>query len=429
MIPSRFTLASLATVALSAVAVAGCGNDVPSNGVAKVGDSVIKKSEFDHWLLTAVKGGQQQGGPTSVPDPPDFKKCIAAGRKQPAQGGAKPSTKQLKTQCKTQYDQLKGDVMQFLIQAQWVQQEAKRQDVKVSDSEVQKDFQTQKKTSFPTAKAYQQFLKTSGLTEQDILFRVKLDTLQRKLTQKVTKDEGKITDQDVSDYYAKNKKRFSQPERRDLNVVVTKTKAKADQAKSAIEGGQSFKSVAKKFSIDQASKAQGGKLPDVTKGQQEKALAKAAFAAKTGKLSGPVKTQFGYYVFEVTKVKKASQQSEKQAAGTIRNVLKSSRGQKALNKFIKDFRNRYKGKTKCADDFRVAECDNAPKTSKKTQQQAAPQGGQQVPQQGGQQVPQQGGQQVPQQQAPQGGQQVPQQAPQGGGTQVPQQQTPQPQSP
>ena len=37
-------------------------------------------------------------------------------------------------------------------------------------------------------------------------------------------------------------------ERRDLNIVLTKTKAKADEAKDALDGGQSWKAVASKFS-------------------------------------------------------------------------------------------------------------------------------------------------------------------------------------
>ncbi len=214
--------------------------------------------------------------------------------------------------------------MQFLIQAEWVQQEAEDRDVKVSDAEVKKSFDDQKKQAFPKEADYQKFLKDSGMSEEDILFRVKLDQLQTKLTQKVTKDKVKISDEDIEEYYEKNKKRFAQPERRDLNVVLTKTEAKADEAKSKLENGESFKAVAKEYSIDEASKAQGGKLPDVSKGQQEKALDKAVFAAKTGQIEGPVKTQFGYYVFEVSKVKQASQQTLEQAKETIRNLLRST---------------------------------------------------------------------------------------------------------
>jgi foldase protein PrsA len=360
-------LACLAALSgLGAFAVAGCGNDVPPNAVAKVGDSVIKKADFDRWLKTAAMG-QAQGGQAAVPDPPDYSACVASLEKQPLpKGSTKPSAGALKKQCRQQYDQLKGQVMQFLIQAQWVQQEASARDVKVSDAEVRRSFEDQKKQAFPNDKAYQRFLKSSGMTESDILFRVKLDTLQTKLTQKVTEDQGKISDADVQAYYDKNKKRFAQPERRNLRVVLTKTKARAQKAKRALARRQSWKAVAKRYSIDDASKNQGGRLRDVAKGQQEKALDQAVFKAKKGKVEGPVKTQFGWYVFEVTKVTPASQQSLEQSRETIRNLLKSQRQQKSLDKFIKDFREEYKDKTACADDFTIAECKNAPKEKTNT---------------------------------------------------------------
>jgi foldase protein PrsA len=322
--------------------------------------------------------------------------------------------------------------MQFLIQAQWVQQEAASQDIKVSDAEVKRSFEDQKKQAFPNDKAYQKFLKTSGMTETDILFRVKLDTLQQKLTQKVTEQQSKVTDSDVSDYYDKNKKRFAQPERRDLRVVLTKTEAKAKQAKSALQKGDSWKAVSKKYSIDQASKAQGGKLPDVTKGQQERAFDTAIFAASKGKVQGPVKTQFGWYVFEVSKITAASQQSLEKSKETIKNLLRSQRQQKALDKFIKDFRNKYKDKTTCADDFKTAECKNGPSDKTNTGPASGGQpGGTPTPQgapQGAPQAPQGAAPQAPQQ-APQGAPQAPQ-APQGGAPQAPPQpQAPQPQQP
>src|SRR3954451_20872262 len=124
--------------------------------------------------------------------------------------------------------------MQFLIRASWVTQEADKQNIKVTDASVRKSFEGQKKQAFPTDKAYQQFLKTSGMSEADILFRVKLSQLQEKLTKKVTNDAKKVSDADVEDYYNKNKKRFAQPERRDLRVVLTKTQDKANQARAAL---------------------------------------------------------------------------------------------------------------------------------------------------------------------------------------------------
>jgi foldase protein PrsA len=353
LLPLAFTGASLGVLT-------ACGNDVPPGAVAKVGDDTITQDEFTKWLTAAVKS-QTQGGTATVPDPPDYGKCVTAKKKQPVQGQSKQTTAALKKQCKSEYTTLKRQVMQFLIQASWVEQEADKQNITVSDKTVRAALEKQKKAAFPTTKAYQQFLKTSGMSEADILFRVKLSQLQDKLTKKITSDAKKVSNTDVEAYYNKNKTRFAQPERRDLRVVLTKTQDKANQARAAIEGGQAWKDVAKQYSIDEASKAQGGKLASVSKGQQDKALEEAVFAAQKGDLKGPVKTQFGWYVFEVEKITPASQQSLDQSRDAIKSLLEGQRKQKSLDSFIKDFRDEYKGKTHCADDYRVAECSNAPK--------------------------------------------------------------------
>ena len=158
--------------------------------------------------------------------------------------------------------------------------------------------------------------------------------------------------------------------------------------------------MAKKYSIDDASKSQGGKLT-VSKGQQEAALDTAVFAAKPGALVGPVKTQFGYYVFKVTKDTPGSQQTLDQARSSIKSLLTTQNQQKALQDFVKKFQKKWKSRTDCRKTYVVQTCNNAPKQSTTSTPGAVPQqgGAQQVPQQGGaQQVPQQGGaQQAPQQ--------------------------------
>jgi foldase protein PrsA len=360
-------------IAACAALIAGCGADVPANGVAKIGDTVITKDQFNHWLNAAAHGSAAPGQKIVVPDPPNFTKCVANQAKQPVPKGAKkPTTAQLKTQCKQQYDALKQQVMQFLVSSEWIQQEADNLNVKVSNKEVQKQFQDQKKQSFQKDSDYKKFLQNSGMTEADLLFRVKLDVISNNVRTKVVKGKDKVTDAQISSYYNKNKQRFAQPERRDLLVVLTRTKAKADQAKAALDAGQKWATVAKKYSIDEASKAQGGKLPGVAKGQQEKSFDDAIFGAKKGVITGPVKTQFGYYVFEVSKVTPASQQSLAQTKETIRNLLKSQNQQKALNDFVTRFRKDYKGKTKCAKAYVIPDCSNAPK--QKTQTTPAPGG-------------------------------------------------------
>ena len=111
----------------------------------------------------------------------------------------KPTDAQLKDQCEQEFDSLKQQVMQFLISAEWIQQEADSRDIEVTDEEVQKQFEDQKNQSFPNEKDYQQFLETSGQTEEDLLFRVKLDVLSNKVREEIIEGKGDISDEDIED--------------------------------------------------------------------------------------------------------------------------------------------------------------------------------------------------------------------------------------
>ena len=356
----RLLLLALGAFFVPASIVAGCGG-VPGNAVATVDGSSIEKNTFDHWLTVASKSGGQAAA--AAPKPPAYAECIKQKRKttpKPAKGQPKVTDGQLKTQCKQEYGALRDQVLQLLVSFEWIEGEAKEQKIKVSDKEIQKTFDKQKKEAFPKEADFAKFLKDSGRTQDDLLEQVRLDTLSTKIREKVTKGKDKVSDAQITAYYNKNKERFAQPERRDLRIVLTKTKAKADQAKRALDGGESFSKVAKRLSIDQASKSQGGKLPGVAKGQQEKALDNAIFKAAKGKLVGPVKTQFGYYVLEVTKITPASQQTLDQAKATIKQTLAAQNQQKALEKFAKDYQKRWREKTECRKEFTTPECKNGP---------------------------------------------------------------------
>jgi foldase protein PrsA len=357
---ARLLLALCALAATAAVA-AGCGG-VPGNAVAEVDGTAIQKEDFEHWMAVAAKSSGQPNA--SVPDAPEYTRCVENKRKtapKPAKGQPKTTDEQLKEQCKQEYEQLRDQVLQLLTSFQWIEGEAEEMGIKVSDAEIKKSFEQQKKQSFPKEAQYQKFLKDYGQTEADVMQRVKLDLLSQKIRDKVIKGKDKVTDAQIEDFYNKNKERFAQPERRDLRIVLTKGEAKANQAKAALEDGQSWKDVAKQYSIDEASKSQAGKLPDQAEGTLEKALDEAVFKAKQGQIYGPVKTQFGYYVFEVDDVKKASQQTLAQAKETIRQTLQSQNQQKALDKFVTDFQKKWKEKTECREGYVTQQCKNAPK--------------------------------------------------------------------
>jgi foldase protein PrsA len=361
---------ALCAVFISGLLLASCGGGVPGNAVAKVGPYVVSKTLFNHWMQIAAdsSAGQVPGqsATTQVPVPPDFTACIASKRAtapKPAAGQPQPSAVQFKAQCLQEYQGLRDQVMQFLISSDWIQGESADQGIKVTAADAQKQLATIKAQQFPTPADFAKFLSTSGMNQNDLLFRVTLDALSNKLRTKVTAGKGTVTTAQIAAYYAKNQSRFSQPERRDLRVVLAKTPADAQAALKAIRSGQSFSTVAKKYSIDQASKSQGGVLLGVAKGQQEPALDAAVFAAQKGALTGPIKTQFGYYIFRVQKITPATQQTLAQVSPTIKQQLSTTNQQAALDAFVKKFRAKWTSRTDCRTGFIVQSCKNAPKVA------------------------------------------------------------------
>ena len=307
------------------------------------------------------------GGKAIVPDPPSYTACIAAAKiaSKPLKGQKVPTEAELKTQCEQQYKSLQQEVLGFLISSNWVLGEASSLGVKVSDAEVKKQFEKIKSTQFPKAAEFEKFLQSSGQTVSDLLLRVKLNLLSSKIQQKIVKEKSKVTQAAIQKYYSENPKHFEVAEKRNLLIILTKGEAEAKKAKQEVESGKSFESVAKSVSIDPTSKASGGKLPGVVKGQEEKSLDTAIFSASKNVLTGPIKTPFGYYIFEVQSIVPGNQQTLKQAEASIKSQLTATQEQSALSTFVKEFKKKWIAKTECRSGYMIPDCKGykAPKTT------------------------------------------------------------------
>lgn len=81
--------------------------------------------------------------------------------------------------------------------------------------------------------------------------------------------------------------------------LLVDTEEQCLELKAQIEAGADFADVAKEHS-NCPSKAQGGALGSFGKGQMVKEFEDVVFSADLNKVQGPVKTQFGYHLLEVT---------------------------------------------------------------------------------------------------------------------------------
>lgn len=81
--------------------------------------------------------------------------------------------------------------------------------------------------------------------------------------------------------------------------ILVSTEEKCNELKAEIEGGADFAQVAKDNSSCPSSR-DGGNLGTFGRGQMVPEFDEVVFSAPVNVVQGPVKTQFGYHLLEVT---------------------------------------------------------------------------------------------------------------------------------
>lgn len=89
-------------------------------------------------------------------------------------------------------------------------------------------------------------------------------------------------------------------ETRTVRHILVETEDEAQQLVDELEGGADFAELAAEHSLDTASGAQGGELGEAPRGAYVPGFEEAVWDAELGELVGPVQTDFGYHLLEVT---------------------------------------------------------------------------------------------------------------------------------
>lgn len=151
--------------------------------VAQVGPSAISAEEFEKWFSQAARS--HFGRPMELVAP-TYDRCVAAKRrKRVTKRWMWLNEPTLRERCAHDHRLLRRMVVRFLVQAQWVEQEAARQRLDVSERRVNRLFERQRRTAFPERGGYKRFLTESGASEEGIKYRIRLDALQDRLTKRI----------------------------------------------------------------------------------------------------------------------------------------------------------------------------------------------------------------------------------------------------
>lgn len=262
----------LVPLLLAAVAVlaAGCGgggsSSVPADAVAVVNGQAIPKSQFDQ-LMSAAQGEDK-----------------ARGQAFPKIGT-------------TAYTQLRDQAVAYLVQAVEFEQEGQKLGVTVAPKDMKARMQ-QLAQQYGGQKKFQKAVKSSGLTLAQVELLQRVNLIGNKLYTKVTAS-AKASKADAKKYYDQNKSTFQTPAQttRSVRHILVDSRSLANQIEQKLKGGADFAKLAKQYSKDTGSAANGGKLTAI-KGQLVPQFQTVAFSLKTGAISQPVHSQYGWHIIQ-----------------------------------------------------------------------------------------------------------------------------------
>jgi foldase protein PrsA len=235
-------------------------------------------------------------------------------------GNEKITEKQLHAKL----EQVQGkDVLRRMIDDQVIRNQAKELKIEVTDKEIQDEIDKLVKERFQDDKAkFEQALKDYNTTLEDL----KKDIATSLLAQKIATKDITVTDQEIKDYYDKNKESLGQREEVHARHILIKDEAKAKETYEKLKANPNdFDKLAKELSEDPGSKEKGGDLGFFGKGQMVPEFEKVAFEAPINEIQAPVKSEFGYHIIQVLEKKEAKIPTFEEAKAQIEKTLKEQK--------------------------------------------------------------------------------------------------------
>jgi peptidyl-prolyl cis-trans isomerase C len=231
-------------------------------------------------------------------------------------------------------------VDEFIMRTLLINEMAKKK-IEVSEQEIK--VATDKiKASLPQNKTLDEFLKENKISQEDIMLGVKVE----KFANLEIGKKAKPTQKEISKFYNENRDKFVIPESVHVRHILVMTKKDDDekmkaQKKEKIENlrkqllkGDDFAEIARKNSDDNSSKAAGGDLNFIRKGQTVKAFEDAAFSQEKNAIGPVIKTEYGYHVIQVLERKPAKTMALEEVKDRLSAYLEQQKQLKAFGAIL-----------------------------------------------------------------------------------------------
>lgn len=172
-------------------------------------------------------------------------------------------------------------------------------------------------------------------------FRKKLESIKPQIAQQLLIDnilKEKVTDSTLKSEYESIKKESEGKQEAKASHILVADEKTAKEVKEKLDKGEKFTDLAKKYSTDEGSKANGGELGYFMKGQLVPEFEAQVFSMKKGAVSQPVKTQFGYHIIKLEDVRPLKVPSFEEVKPSIENKLSREAVESYVNTLVMKYK-------------------------------------------------------------------------------------------
>lgn len=250
--------------------------DIVEAIVARVGDRIITRTQYTKRL----RDGLAELDQTSPPDQLAAKKA-----------------------------EFRKNLMNDLLSELLVKDRADRLNLSVTDSEVKEAVKRLKEQyGITTDQQFDESLQKSGMSRQDMEARLRDTLITNKVFARELRPREDLSDRELREKYDHEKDHYRLPDRAHLREIIlvkpleggtdAAVQARAADIAAKARAGEDFTKLAQEFS-EVSTKAKGGDIGEIARGELLPDLDKAVFAAAPGSILGPIATKSGYHILKV----------------------------------------------------------------------------------------------------------------------------------
>jgi peptidyl-prolyl cis-trans isomerase C len=267
-------------------------------------------------------------------------------------------------------ERLKDNIVRRLVDGEIIRQQAAKMNVTVPDEEFNKKWE-EHRARYGDDPTFKSFLEKAGTSEEDLKEQFRHNLLRERVFAAVS-DAVKVTDEQLREFYEKNKDRFDEPEQVHASHILIRLPANAtpEQKKKALASAQSIAKQAKQKGADfaklaeqhseDATKSRGGDLGWFPRGRMVKPFEDAAFALKDGEISQPIETTFGYHIIKRLGFKGPSKKSFEDVKEKIERQVVARERNEAIRVALQKWKDEARVEILLKGDEAIISADRAP---------------------------------------------------------------------